>query len=515
MDLNDLFAQEPHRLDRLTLKVGAIHADFSKQAMSLEQLDQALSDAAQIPAAVQRLLRGEAVNTTENRPALHSALRADAQGLAPDSYTTAARRSREAMYAFVNRLRAGSLLGATGKAINTIVNVGIGGSDLGPRLAVHALKHLDPTGPRIENLNNVDGHAAHALLPTLDPERTLIAYVSKSFTTQETQANLSVLRRWLHAHLGEQANLGKHLCVVTSKPELALAMEVPEAQIFPMFDWVGGRYSIWSTVGLSLAAAIGSTQFSAFLEGARELDEHFATAPLAKNLPVMGALIELHQRKSYPARAVIPYDSRLSLLPEYLQQLEMESNGKSVQHDGSAVLQPTNALVFGAVGTNAQHAFFQQLHQGTDPIPVEFIGVVAPDHPFPENHRALLANMLAQSAALLRGKSAQEAEQDMLRTGMDPQEAARLAPHRTFPGKRPSTTLLLDRLDAHSLGNLLAYYEHKVYVAGVLLNINSFDQWGVELGKVLTTEILPSLSDGHGTAGLDPSTQALIGRIRR
>lgn len=515
MNLQELFASEPDRLTRLGFKVGLLHADFSKQRLSVAALDQALAASASLHLSIARLFSGAVVNPSEGRAALHTALRVPFAQVHSTPMTEAAFAARERMLGYTEQLRAGKLLGATGKPINTLVNVGIGGSDLGPRLLVNALRHLDPHGPRIENLNNVDGHAANALLPTLDPETTAIAYVSKSFTTVETKLNLKLLRDWLTAKLGTDAALWRHFCVVTAKPELAHALDVPAAQIFPMFDWVGGRYSVWSAVGLSVAAAIGREDFMALLAGAHEMDAHFASAPLARNLPVVAALVELDQRTRHPARAVIPYDYRLGLLPEYLQQLEMESNGKSVQLDGSPVDQATNALVFGAVGTNAQHAFFQQLHQGTDIVPVEFIGVIEPDHPFAENHRVLLANMLAQGAALMRGKTLAEVKAELIDAGLDAAQVRQLGPHRVFPGNRPSTTLLLDRLNGRALGNLLAYYEHKVYAAGALLNINSFDQWGVELGKALAAQILPALSAGADLDGHDPSTQSLIRLIRR
>jgi glucose-6-phosphate isomerase len=505
---------EADRLQRLVVEVGPLRFDFSKQLIRTDELDQALALGGFLPDAIGELLRGEPVNGTERRPAQHTALRAEADSLSPPDLIGHAENSRAAMLDFVDALRASAIHGASGESLDTVVNIGIGGSDLGPRLGVAALKHLDPAGPRIENLNNVDGHAAHALLGTLNPRRTLIVYVSKSYTTQETQLNLQLVRAWIDGALGDGA-LKHQLAVVTSKPALARSLEVPDSRIFPMFDWVGGRYSLWSTVGLSIALAVGRKMFLELLSGAAAMDRHFASAPLARNAPVLGALIERHQRQQFPARAVLPYDSRLALLPEYLQQLEMESNGKRVRRDGSAVAESTNALVFGTTGTNAQHAYVQQIHQGTDPIPVEFIGVVKPDHPHRANHRALLANLLAQAAALWRGKTEDEAEQDMLRSGLSSEDATRLKAHRAFPGGRPSTTILIDRLNAHALGALLAYYEHKVYVASRLLDINAFDQWGVELGKVLTESILPRLDDNAPLDGYDPGTRTLIERLRR
>jgi glucose-6-phosphate isomerase len=394
-----------------------------------------------------------------------------------------------------------------------VVNIGIGGSDLGPRLACEALVGAAGPGPRLHFLANVDGGRTAALRQRLDPATTVVILISKSFATEETLLNGRVMRDWLAAALGRDG-ADARLFAVSANTSGAAASGIAAARVLPMWDFVGGRYSVWSAVGLPLAIAIGADRFQAFLDGARAMDEHFAQAPLADNLPVRLALAGYWNRDfmGRTSLCVVPYDDRLAALPEFLQQLEMESNGKQVDQQGAPVAMPTVPVLWGSVGSNAQHAYFQALHQGCDVVPVDFIGVIRPDHDLADNHRALLANLLAQGAALMQGKSFQVAW-DELADVADPDRRNALAAQKTFPGNRPSTTILLDRLDPHALGMLLALYEHKVFVQSVLWGVNAFDQWGVELGKSLAGRIGPVLA-GADAGGLDPATRHLVAQIR-
>ncbi|HEX6866314.1 MAG TPA: glucose-6-phosphate isomerase [Caulobacteraceae bacterium] len=474
-----LFDAEPDRLQRLTVEAADLTLDFSKQPWDRAAFDAAIALArnCNVEAARDRLFAGEAVNTTEDRAVLHPALRApdgskfSAKG---EPVSAAVEEGRRRMRAFVEEVRAGD--------IRTILHIGIGGSDLGPRLVWEALK---PLQPRIDLrfVANVDGAEFAQATAGVDPATTLVIAVSKTFTTQETMANARAARDWLGGR-------GQFVAVSANVAE-AVQFGVPEDRVFAFWDWVGGRYSVWSAVGLSCAIALGWEAFEGFLSGATDMDAHFTSAPLEKNAPVQLALAHVLNRNGLgrPIRAVVPYAQRLRLLPAFLQQLEMESNGK-------AAPRPTAAAVFGDAGPNGQHAFFQLLHQGTDIIPVDFIAVARTDEGPAGMHEMLLANVLAQAEALMVGQP-------------DAPE-----PHRVFPGNRPSSLILLDRLTPQALGALLALYEHKTFVEGVLWGINSFDQFGVELGKKLATGILAELTGGSAQPH-DPSTAALIRRLKR
>jgi glucose-6-phosphate isomerase len=515
----DLFAADASRITRMSRRLGAMYLDASRQLIDADTW-QALLDharAAGVEPARDALLSGAIANPSEGRAALHGALRA---GL-PEAHATGvvadARRAANAalgrMAAIVESIRdRPQRIGLP--RITDVVSIGIGGSDLGPRLACEALRHERGGGPRVHFLANVDGDRTAEACATLDPASTIVIVISKSFGTQETLLNGSVLRDWLVRALGE-ADANARLFAVTANTTAAARFGIAAERVLPMWDYVGGRYSVWSAVGLPLAIAIGMDGFRAFLAGARALDEHFATAPLGDNLPVWLALVGWWNRDflGRSSVCVVPYDDRLESLPDFLQQLEMESNGKRVRPDGSPVELPTVPVVWGSVGSNAQHAYFQALHQGTDIIPMDFIGVVQPHHALADNHRALLANLLAQSAALMTGKTQDEAFAELWHVA-DAAERQSLAAQKTFPGNRPSTTILLDRLDPHSLGMLLALYEHKVFVQSVLWGINAFDQWGVELGKTLATRIEKALVDGDASA-LDASTAAMLAQIDR
>ena len=505
------------RSARLRRRSGPLLLDLSRQRLDGPALDAlgARLESLDWTAARDAMFAGAVVNCSERRAALHTALRAHhaaLPALAPQAQLDEVAATRARMATIVEALRAGQGA-AVGLAdgITDVVNLGIGGSDLGPRLAVQALAADD--GPlRIHFLPNVDGAATAALMRRLDPRRTLVLLVSKSFNTQETLLNGGVLRDWIAAAVGADRAV-RQLLAVTANVPAAQRFGVPPAQVLPMWDWVGGRYSVWSAVGLSLALAIGMPGFEAFLSGAAGMDDHFRSTPWPDNLPVLLALAEVWNRnlRGHASRAVVPYADALELLPGYLQQLEMESLGKRVDVHGTELAHETVPVVWGSVGTNAQHAYFQALHQGTTTVPVEFVGVVRPAHALAANHAALLANLLAQAAALALGKSRAQA---LAESSAGRDDAAALAAQRTFTGNRPSTVLLLDELTPASLGALLALYEHKTFVQALLWGINPFDQWGVELGKTIATAILPTLTANAADETLDASTQALIAEIR-
>jgi glucose-6-phosphate isomerase len=496
-----LFDAEPDRLARLSVAAAGLELDLSKHPWSLADLDLALDlvRAAGVENARERLFAGETMNASEGRAVLHMALRAPkgaqfrAQGEPVSAEVDA---TRDAMAAFARAIRAGDRRGATGKPFRTIVHIGIGGSDFGPRLVWEALR---PVAPQIDVrfVANVDPADITLALSGLDPAETLVIVVSKTFTTQETMTNAQAARAWLRAALGEGA--GAHLAAVSTALDLTSAFGVPDDQVFGFRDWVGGRYSVWSSVGLSCAIGLGPDAFAAFLAGGAAMDDHFRQAPLEANAAVLLALAHVFNGDGLGrrSRAVVPYAQRLRLLPNFLQQLEMESNGKRVTADGKPVAHPTATVVFGDAGSNVQHAFFQLMHQGTDVIPLDIIAVAEASEGDPAAQTKLLANAVAQAEALMVGRPAAETP--------DPQ--------RAFPGDRPSSFILTRRLEPATLGALIALYEHKTFVEGVLWRINSFDQWGVELGKTLASRVLGELEGGLAGAH-DPSTTALIRRLR-
>ncbi|MFC5741651.1 glucose-6-phosphate isomerase [Dyella tabacisoli] len=521
------------RGERLRQRWGPILLDLSRQKLDNQALDAlgAHVEASGWQQARDAMFAGASINTSENRAVLHTALRASVAQLPSPA-------PREALQEIEQTLqRIDKLVQAIGQGeaaslglpatITDVVNIGIGGSDLGPRLAVRALAPFHVPHIRSHFLTNVDGQSAHDLMRQLDPRRTLVIVVSKTFTTQETLLNGNVLRDWIaRAYDGDERLVARHFLAVSASPAAAQAWGVPAAHIYPMWDFVGGRFSLWSAVGLSLALAIGMEHFRALLTGAAGVDDHFRTAPWQRNLPVLLSLVEYWNRdvQRHTSRAVVPYADLLGDLTSYLQQLEMESLGKQVTPQGDAVSGPTAPVVWGSVGTNAQHAYFQALHQGTDVVPLEFIGVVKPAHPLRANHDALLSNLLAQAAALALGKTFAEALAEAKDGGAEALAEAKeggdatrraLAAQRTFPGDRPSTVILLDALTPESLGALIALYEHKVFMLGHLWGINAFDQWGVELGKGIARQILPAL-DGTAEqrAGFDSATRALIEAIQ-
>ncbi len=504
--LRALFDADPKRFARFSLAYDGIFLDYSKNRITAETINHllALARAADVAGWRRRLFAGAPVNASENRAALHPALR---DRTSRSKVASMVRASLARMRDFVADVR------SSGRFTH-IVHIGIGGSLLGPKLACEALAPPGETKIEVRFLANVDGADFARAVRGLDPARTLFVVVSKTFATAETLANAHAAREWLAAGLGKSA-VSRHFAAVTAARARAEEFGIPKRAVFDLWDWVGGRFSLWSAAGLSCALVLGQDRFEQMLEGAHALDIHFRTAPFGKNLPVLLALIGVWNANilGFRARAVVPYDSRLGRLPAYLQQLEMESNGKSVTREGRALRRASAPVVFGAPGTNAQHAFFQLLHQGTNPVPVDFIAAAEPG-PGPGAQRAiLLANMLAQSEALMRGCDTAEARSAMELEGLSPAEIRRLLPHRVFPGNRPSTTILLRRLDPFHLGLLLALYEHKTFVEGVLWGINSFDQWGVELGKRLAGGAARLLMGGK-IEGHDSSTIGLARRIR-
>ena len=512
-----LFDAEPDRLDRLTVSAAGLELELSKQPWSLADLAVCLdlARAADVEAARARFFAGDPVNSSEHRAALHMALRAPkGSGLKADGEPVSATvdAMRERMAAFADGIRSGAHRGATGKPFKTLVHIGIGGSDFGPRLVWEALRPLD-AAIEVRFVANVDPAELAFALHGLDPAETLVVVVSKTFTTQETMTNAKAARDWLRATLGEKGDA--HLVAVSAAPKETAAFGVPADHVFGFGDWVGGRYSVWSPVGLSCVIGLGPQVFEALLAGAAAMDAHFQAAPLQANAPVLLALAHVFNRNGLgrPVRAVVPYAQRLHLLPNFLQQLEMESNGKQVTKLGKPAPHATAQAVFGDAGTNVQHAFFQLMHQGTDIIPTDFIAVREASEGDPAAQKILLSNVIAQAEALMVGKPEAQVRKELAEKGVPAAEIETLAPQRTFPGNRPSAFILLDRLDPERLGALLALYEHKTFVEGVLWEINSFDQWGVELGKSLATKVLGELQGGPAGAH-DPSTARLIGKLK-
>ena len=522
---------DPARFDRFSAQADGLLLDYSKTALDAESLT-ALADLARACGVEQRraaMFAGAPINETEGRAVLHTALRADAgradagkeagsdaetvirhagQDVMPELRATRAR-----MVDFAAALRAGRVRLQGGRATD-VVNIGIGGSDLGPAMAVQALApYCD--GPRCHFVSNVDGAHLHDTLRRLNPATTLVIVASKTFTTQETMTNAQSARAWLAADV---ADPGAHFVALSSAMERVRDFGISPERVFGFSDWVGGRYSVWGPIGLSLMIAIGPERFDEFLSGAAAMDGHFQQAPLTENLPVLLALVGVWHRQicGYPTRAVLPYDQRLALLPAYLQQLEMESNGKRVAMDGSDLARPSGPVVWGAPGTNGQHAFFQMIHQGTDIVPCEFMIAAQGHEPgLAHHHDLLIANCLAQAQALMTGRDLDAARALMAAQGLEGEAQERQARHRVFPGNRPSVMLAYDRLTPFRLGQILALYEHRVFVEGVILGINSFDQWGVELGKELANALAPVVQGARGTEGLDGSTAGLIGFLRR
>ncbi|MFL9926244.1 glucose-6-phosphate isomerase [Herbaspirillum lusitanum] len=518
--MRELFSAQPDRFERMSLSAAGLLLDYSKNRIESSTLELLLSLARerQVEALRDAMFTGEKINFTEHRAVLHTALRtpaaqADAAALQVDGQHIAedVQGVLSRIQSFTTRVRDGQWRGHTGKEITDIVNIGIGGSHLGPQMVCTALHNF--THPRLQShfVSNVDGHDLDAVLADVNPETTLFIVASKTFTTQETMMNAQTARRWFLKHAKEAA-LALHFVAVSTNAQAVGAFGIDTANMFPFWDWVGGRYSVWSAIGLSIALAIGFDNFRAFLDGANAMDRHFREAPLESNMPVIQALIGIWNRNFFNSESlsIAPYHHNLRFFPAYLQQLDMESNGKRITRDGSAVEVATCPFIWGDVGTNGQHAFFQLLHQGTDITPIDFIAVLKPAHDIPQHHQVLLANCFAQSEAFMRGKQADEVRADLQQQGANEAELNMLLPHKTFNGNRPSNTILMQELTPATLGALIALYEHKTFVQGAIWGINSFDQWGVELGKVLAKTIHSELTGEAVPARHDASTNALI-----
>jgi len=505
---------DPNRFVRLSATGAGLVLDLARTALDEALIADllALAKEAGLVAALRRQMRGEIVNASERRPALHTALRAPrGAGVRAETETgwqdasAFIERERERLQEFVAGVHDGTIASASGVPFASVLNLGIGGSDLGPAMATEALAAIRPR-LAARFVGNVDGHGLEAALAALNPARTLVLVASKSFSTQETMANARVVRAWLASSVGEDG-ASRHLAALTARPEAARGFGIAGERIFAFGEWVGGRYSLWSPIGLAVALVRGWEAFAGLLAGAEAMDRHATTAPPRRNLPLLLALAHAWHATfcGFRAYACLPYDSRLARLPAWLQQLEMESNGKRVDEAGRPLVWPTAPVVFGEPGTNAQHSFLQLLHQGTDVVPADVIVVSRPDHALAENHRILLANALAQGAALALGRAEAEARADAEAKGEDPA----LAPHRALPGDRPSVFLFLPRLDPYHLGALLALYEHKVALQAALWRIDAFDQWGVELGKRLASPLERALATGE-SAGLDPASKGAV-----
>ncbi len=513
--LRALFRDDPGRGERLAVDAAGLYLDYSKHRVTAEtmRLLIALAEQAGLRARIEGMFRGEKINVTERRAVLHVALRAprgesiivDGENVVPEVHKVLDR-----MADFARRVRDGSWKGHTGKRIRNVINIGIGGSDLGPVMAYEALRHYSDRNLTVRFVSNVDGTDFAEATHALDPGETLLIVSSKTFTTLETMTNAHTAREWLLAALGDQKAVAKHFVAVSTNADEVSKFGIDTENMFGFWDWVGGRYSMDSAIGLSTMIAVGPDNFRAMLAGFRAIDEHFRTAPFERNLPVLMGLLALWYNNFFGAQtiAVLPYDQYLKRFPAYLQQLTMESNGKHVTLDGAAVDYETGPIFWGEPGTNGQHSFYQLIHQGTKLIPCDFIAFLEPLNPLGRHHELLLANVFAQAEALAFGKTAEEVKAEGTPDW--------LVPHRVFEGNRPSTTILAERLTPETLGKLVALYEHSVFTQGTIWNIDSFDQWGVELGKVLAQRIIPELENAaEPELRHDSSTNALIRRYRR
>lgn len=522
LHLRDLFATEPQRAQTMTLEAAGLTVDFSKNRVTGETLRLLydLAEAVDLQGWIRRMFAGDRINNTEQRAVLHVALRnrsnrpiyVDGEDVMPQVNAVLRR-----METFVGQVRSGDWKGHTGKTITDVVNIGIGGSNLGPKMVCAALGPYLSDDLRVHFVSNVDGTHLVETIRRLDPETTLFVVASKTFTTQETMTNAESARDWLLAALSDQSAVARHFVAVSTNAERVAAFGIDTANMFGFWDWVGGRFSLWSAIGLPIALAVGFERFVELLEGAHAMDEHFSSAEIPENVPAVLGLIGAWYANFFGARthAVLPYDQYLRLLPAYLQQADMESNGKRVTRDGQPVDYSTGPVVWGEPGTDGQHAFYQLIHQGTQLIPADFIGCIHSHNELADHHPKLMANYFAQTEALMRGRTFDEAFAEM-RAADIPEERARfLANHRTFPGNRPTNSILVDRLTPQSLGALVALYEHRIFTQGVVWGVNSYDQWGVELGKQLAAVILDEIRAGRVTGDHDGSTGALLAHFLR
>lgn len=513
--LSKLFSEDNNRSTRFSVSAAGVELDYSKNHITSEilQLLTEVARQADLSGAIKRLLKGDHVNKTEDRPALHTALRHT--GTPTTAEQKAVAETLAKMGKLIDDVHGGNWKGYTGKRITDVVNIGIGGSDLGPRMVTKALTPYLQTAVKVHFVANIDGAELTDTLRHLDAASTLFLVASKSFSTQETRENALSARAWMLESGCVQKDLAKHFVAISSRVDKAVEFGIAAENVYPIWDWVGGRYSLWSAIGMSIAFAVGMDNFNRLRAGAEAMDKHFAEAPLEKNLPVLMALLMFWYSEfmGSSTQAILPYAHHLNLLPSYLQQLEMESNGKSVTRDGKPVDYPTGAIVWGTEGTNGQHSFHQLLHQGTSLVPIDFIATLKGHDDLKHQHRLLFANCVAQSQALLTGRNLDMARAELKAQGFSADEITFLAPHKVHPGNRPSNTLVMEKLTPETLGALIAAYEHKVYTLGVLLDINSFDQWGVELGKLLGTHVNIAIETTDIPGDWDSSTQRLIRRF--
>lgn len=519
-DMRAAFAKDPKRAETFSAQLDDLLMDYSKCAIDEQSLDQLLqmAESSDVFGKRDAMFAGEKINITEDRAVLHTALRAakDAKIMFEgENVVSDVHAVLDAMGAFSDGVRSGEIKGATGKKITDIVNIGIGGSDLGPVMATIALSPYHD-GPKAHFVSNVDGAHIADVLAELTPETTLVIVASKTFTTIETMTNAETARQWIADALGEKA-VSDHFAAVSTALDKVEKFGMSSERVFGFWDWVGGRYSLWSAIGLPIMIAIGKENFRSFLDGAQSMDNHFKTAEAKQNIPLLLGLLGVWHRLvcGCSTRAILPYDQRLSRFPAYLQQLDMESNGKGVTVDGETLQTASGPIVWGEPGTNGQHAFYQLIHQGTDVIPAEFmIAANAHEKDLSHQHDLLVANCLAQSEALMKGRTYDEAFAQLTSKGMDEETAAKIAPHRVFTGNRPSITFIYDKLTPFALGRLIALYEHRVFVEAQIFGINAYDQWGVELGKELATGLLPVVEGKEDASGHDSSTAAIAAYIQ-
>jgi glucose-6-phosphate isomerase len=519
--MRDLFANDPERFKKFSLEFEGVLLDFSKNRITDETLGllRALAVERDVPGWTKKMFTGEKINITEDRAVLHIALRnrsnrpifVDGKDVMPEVNAVLAH-----MEQFSNAVRSGEWKGCTGKAITDFVNIGIGGSDLGPVMVTEALKPYAQANIKAHFVSNVDGTHMAETLKTLSPETTLFIVASKTFTTQETLTNAHSARDWFLATARDESAVAKHFVALSTNEKAVTEFGIDPANMFGFWDWVGGRYSLWSAIGLPIVLSIGFENFVALLEGAHAMDEHFLNAPPEKNLPLTLGLLGVWYNNFFGARthAILPYDQYMHRFPAYFQQGDMESNGKGVTRDSEPVDAVTGPVIWGEPGTNGQHAFYQLIHQGTQWIPADFLAPIETQNPLGEHHLILLSNFFAQTEALMRGKTADEVRAELVKDGLTGERLEKLIPHKVFTGNRPTNSILFPKLTPKTLGMLIAMYEHKIFTQGIIWNINSFDQWGVELGKQLAKAILPELEKRGVIASHDSSTNGLINRFK-
>jgi len=515
--MNDLFAQDSERFNKFSVELPKLLLDYSKNLIDGETMDSLfdLAKECEVDTWRSKMFSGEKINKTENRAVLHTALRRQSNEpliVDGENVTESVSKQLEKMEGFVNRVRQGHWLGYSGKRITDIVNIGVGGSNLGPQMVTEALKHYSDNSVNVHYVSNVDGAQIVEILRPLDPEKVLFIVSSKTFTTTETMTNARTAIKWLTASSFDESAVAKHFVAVTANKPNAMSFGIEEENIFDMWDWVGGRFSLWSAIGLAIALDLGFEKFKELLQGAAEMDQHFLDAPFEDNMPLIMAMLSVWNTTflGSKSQAILPYDQTLHMLAAYLQQAEMESNGKSVNWEGEEVDYATVPSIWGELGINGQHAFYQYLHQSNNVVPADFIGSVESVTPVKGHHETLMSNFFAQTQALMTGVNEEQVRADLKAKGRTQEYIDKVAPHKVHKGNRPTNTLLLKRIDPVTLGSLIALYEHKIFVQGIILQICSFDQWGVELGKGLAASIQRELESDEVLANHDCSTENLI-----